>query len=126
MQIGIRYGSLVEDFYTGYRLKCEGWKSMFLYPDRAAFYGDSPINLVDVLNQTKRWAIGLLEVGFSRYSPLTFGARSMGLLMGLSYAHYAFWPIWSIPITIYAFLPQLALLNGITIFPMVCSTTHSI
>ncbi|KAG2680821.1 hypothetical protein I3760_11G115900 [Carya illinoinensis] len=118
-KIGIRYGSLVEDFYTGYRLKCEGWKSMFLYPDRAAFYGDSPINLVDVLNQTKRWAIGLLEVGFSRYSPLTFGARSMGLLMGLSYAHYAFWPIWSIPITIYAFLPQLALLNGITIFPMV-------
>ncbi|XP_035541566.1 cellulose synthase-like protein G3 isoform X2 [Juglans regia] len=118
-KIGFRYGSLVEDFYTGYRLKCEGWRSMFLYPDRAAFYGDSPINLLDVLNQTKRWAIGLLEVAFSRYCPLTFGARSMGLLMGLSYAHYAFWPIYSIPITIYAFLPQLALLNGITIFPMV-------
>ncbi|PRQ16612.1 putative cellulose synthase (UDP-forming) [Rosa chinensis] len=118
-KIGVRYGSLVEDYFTGYRLQCEGWKSVFCNPARAAFYGDAPINLVDVLSQTKRWTIGLLEVAFSKYSPITFGIRSMGLLMGLSYAHYAFWPIWSIPITVYAFLPQLALLNGINIFPKV-------
>ncbi|KAK9926344.1 hypothetical protein M0R45_023581 [Rubus argutus] len=118
-KIGVRYGSLVEDYFTGYQLQCEGWKAIFCNPARAAFYGDAPINLVDVINQTKRWTIGLLEVTFSKYSPITFGIRAMGPIMGLSYAHYSFWPIWSIPITIYAFLPQLALLNGITIFPKV-------
>lgn len=39
--------------------------------------------------------------------------------MALAYAHYAFWPIWFIPITIYAFLPQLTLINRIPIFPKV-------
>nr|GFD59074.1 cellulose synthase-like protein G3 [Tanacetum cinerariifolium] len=24
-ELGYRYGSLVEDFYTGYRLQCIGW-----------------------------------------------------------------------------------------------------
>ncbi|THG11277.1 hypothetical protein TEA_018790 [Camellia sinensis var. sinensis] len=117
--LGFRYGSLVEDYYTGYRLQCEGWKSVFCHPNRAAFLGDVPINLNDVLSQTKRWCVGLLEVGFSKHSPVTFGSKAMGPLMGLCYAHYAFWPIWSIPITIYAFLPQLTLLNGISIFPKV-------
>ncbi|KAB1215437.1 Cellulose synthase-like protein G2 [Morella rubra] len=120
VQMGFRYGSLLEDILTGYRLKCEGWRSIFCHPDRAAFYGHSPINLVDILNQSKRWAIGFLEVGFSKYSPTTFGAQAMGPLMGVAYAHYVFKPLWSIPTTIYAFLPQLAaLLNGISIFPRV-------
>uniref|UniRef100_A0A2N9FEB8 Cellulose synthase-like protein G3 n=1 Tax=Fagus sylvatica TaxID=28930 RepID=A0A2N9FEB8_FAGSY len=116
-KMGFRYGSLVEDYYTGYRLKCEGWRSIFCHPDRAAFYGNAPINLIDVLNQNKRWAIGLLEVGFSKYNPITFGSQAMGPLMGLAYAYSGYWAMWSIPITIYAFIPQLALLNGVTIFP---------
>ncbi|CAL5442743.1 unnamed protein product [Camellia sinensis] len=111
----------------GYRLQlgcrrymqCEGWKSVFCHPNRAAFLGDVPITLNDVLSQTKRWCVGLLEVGFSKHSPVTFGSKAMGPLMGLCYAHFAFWSIWSIPITIYAFLPQLTLLNGISIFPKV-------
>ncbi|CAK9324470.1 unnamed protein product [Citrullus colocynthis] len=86
---------------------------------RVAFYGDVPINLLDVLNQIKRWSVGPLEVAFSKYSPITSGVRSMGFLMGFAYAHYAFWPIWSIPVTVYAFLPQLALINGTYIFPKV-------
>lgn len=118
-KVGFRYGSLVEDYYTGYKLQCEGWRSAFCHPERAAFLGDAPICLIDVLNQTKRWAIGLLEVGFCKFSPVTYGIQSMGLLMGLSYAHYAFWSMWSIPITIYAFLPQIALINGLSIFPKV-------
>ncbi|XP_043695585.1 cellulose synthase-like protein G2 [Telopea speciosissima] len=119
MKIGFRYGSLVEDYYTGYRLHCEGWKSVFCYPERAAFLGDAPISLSDVLGQIKRWSVGLLEVGFSKYSPVTFGIPSMGLLMGLSFAHYSFWPIWSIPVTFYAFVPQLALINRVSMFPEV-------
>ncbi|GAV68673.1 Cellulose_synt domain-containing protein [Cephalotus follicularis] len=118
-KIGFRYGSLVEDFYTGYRFHCEGWKSIFCHPDRPAFYGDAPISLLDVLNQTKRWTIGLLEVAFSKYSTITFGTRAMGPLMGLAYSFYSFSPILSIPLTTYAFLPQLALLNGVSIFPKV-------
>ncbi|KAF8033397.1 hypothetical protein BT93_D2107 [Corymbia citriodora subsp. variegata] len=118
-KVGFRYGSLVEDFDTGYKLQCEGWRSVFCHPDRAAFLGDVPICLIDALNQVKRWSIGLLEVGFSKFSPVSYGVQSMGLLMGLSYAHYAFWPMWSVPITIYAFLPQIALINGLSIFPKV-------
>ncbi|GMN31465.1 hypothetical protein TIFTF001_003273 [Ficus carica] len=118
-KVGVRYGSLVEDFFTGYRLQSEGWKSIFCNPERAAFYGNAPISLVDVLNQNKRWVVGVLEVSFSKYCPLTFGSRFMGPLMGLAYAHCSFWPILSIPIAVYAFLPQLALLNGLTIFPKV-------
>ncbi|CAK9184307.1 unnamed protein product [Ilex paraguariensis] len=118
-KMGFRYGSLVEDYYTGYRLQCEGWNSVFCHPDRPAFLGDIPITLNDVLSQTKRWSVGLLEVAFSKYCPVTFGARAMGPLMGLCFAYYAFWPIFSIPITTYAFLPQLALLSNFSIFPKV-------
>ncbi|NP_001312567.1 cellulose synthase-like protein G3 [Nicotiana tabacum] len=118
-KMGFRYGSLVEDYYTGYRLQCEGWKSVFCNPKRPAFLGDVPISLHDVISQNKRWSVGLLEVAFSKYSPLTFGVRSMGFVMAHCYAHYAFWPIWSLPIAIYAFIPQLTLLNGVPIFPKV-------
>ncbi|KAM0069991.1 putative cellulose synthase (UDP-forming) [Helianthus debilis subsp. tardiflorus] len=118
-QLGFRYGSLVEDYFTGYRLQCEGWESIFCHPSRPAFLGDVPISLIDAVSQTKRWAIGLLEVAFSKYTPMVFGARYMGFVMGLCYAHYAFWPILSIPITIYSFLPQISLLNGVYIFPKV-------
>ncbi|KAH1075223.1 hypothetical protein J1N35_027551 [Gossypium stocksii] len=118
-KIGFRYGSLVEDYYTGYRMKCEGWRSIFCYPETAAFLGDVPFNLLDVLSQNKRWAIGLLEVAFSRYSTITFGVKSMGLFMGLGYSYYAFWAILTIPVTTYCLLPQLALLNELSIFPKV-------
>lgn len=116
-KIGFRYGTIVEDFYTGYRLHCEGWKSLFCNPDRAAFLGDVPITLFDVLSQCKRWCIGFLEVAFSKYNPLIFGSPSIGLSMSLGYSHYALWPIWWIPITFYSFIPQLALINKVSIFP---------
>ncbi|KAL8170706.1 hypothetical protein V2J09_022510 [Rumex salicifolius] len=116
-KMGIRYGSLTEDYFSGYMLQCEGWRGIFCHPERPAFLGDSPTTLVDLLGQCKRWSIGLLEVLFSKFSTLTYGVRSMGLFMGLGYSHYSCWPIYAIPLTIYAFIPQLALLNGISIFP---------
>ncbi|KAL8263896.1 hypothetical protein R6Q59_022026 [Mikania micrantha] len=118
-KMGFRYGSLSEDFFTGLHQHCRGWKSIFFHPRRPAFLGDLPITLYDALNQNRRWCIGLLEVVFSKYNPLTFGSWFMGPLMGLAYAHNAFWPIWSIPIIIYSFVPQLALLNGTSVFPEV-------
>ncbi|XP_030502277.2 cellulose synthase-like protein G3 [Cannabis sativa] len=118
-KVGIRYGTTSEDILTSYLLQCEGWKGIFCNPNKAAFYGDAPINLFDVLNQQKRWATGLLQILFSKYSPFTFGIKYIGILMGFTYGHNTLWPIWSIPITIYAFLPQLALLNGVSLFPKV-------
>ncbi|KAA8520978.1 hypothetical protein F0562_011651 [Nyssa sinensis] len=118
-KVGYRYGSLVEDLYTGYRLQCQGWKSVFCHPDRAAFLGDAPITLDDLLNQTKRWSMGLLNVSFSKYSPISCGIRALNPLWALCYIHYSLWPIRSIPTIIYAFLPQLALLNSFSIFPKV-------
>ncbi|RZC53775.1 hypothetical protein C5167_012637 [Papaver somniferum] len=118
-KIGFRYGSLVEDYFTGYQLNCEGWDSVFYHPDRAAFWGDTPISFDGSLSQNKRWSVGTLEVAFSKYTPIIFGTKARGILMGLAYSHYAFWGTWCIPITVYAFIPQLALLNGVSPFPKV-------
>jgi cellulose synthase/poly-beta-1,6-N-acetylglucosamine synthase-like glycosyltransferase len=118
--MGFKYGSLIEDFYTGFRLKCEGWRSTFCNPKRPAFLGDAPISLIDALYQCQRWMIGGLQVAFCKFRPITFGVRSVGPLVGLAYTNYSFWSFWFVPLTIYAFLPQLALLNGLTIFPKVC------
>ncbi|MQL99279.1 hypothetical protein Taro_032001 [Colocasia esculenta] len=116
-KVGMRYGSLVEDYNTGYRLHCEGWESVFCNPQRPAFLGDVPTNFSDSLNQTKRWCIGLLEVAFSKYCPLSFGCKRASLPMGLHYAHYAFWGLWCIPLSIYAILPQVTLAYGVPLFP---------
>ncbi|KAL0688237.1 hypothetical protein Bca4012_087914 [Brassica carinata] len=116
-KIGFRYGSLVEDYYTGFMLHCEGWRSMFCRPQRAAFYGSTPKRITDVVWQQMRWSIGLLEMGFSRYSPFTYGLKSLGLFTGLGYCYYVVWPFCSIPLTVYGVLPQLALIYGIRVFP---------
>ncbi|KAL1569883.1 cellulose synthase-like protein G3 [Salvia divinorum] len=116
-KIGFRYGSLVEDYYTGYRLHCEGWKSVFCNPTRPAFLAEMPISLNDVVTQLKRWNVGLLEVAFSKHSPLTFGRRYIGSFMAHCYSYYAFGPFWSIPIMFYAFIPQITMLINISIFP---------
>uniref|UniRef100_A0A1J3HNW4 Cellulose synthase-like protein G3 n=3 Tax=Noccaea caerulescens TaxID=107243 RepID=A0A1J3HNW4_NOCCA len=116
-KIGFRYGSLVEDYYSGYRFQCEGWRSVFCTPKRAAFYGDVPKSLTDIMNQQKRWCIGLLEMAFSRYSPITYGIKSIGLLMAAGYCQNPFWGFWSIPLIIYGLLPQLSLLCGVSVLP---------
>ena len=142
-QIGFRYGSLTEDLHTGFWLHCEGWTSVFCDPPQAAFLGDAPKTLHDALSQCKRWNVGQYEVmyllgisllrrvhavtgffgmqvGITRHSPLTFGVRKTSLGLGLTYSHLAFWGLWCIPITTYALLPQLALVNSRPLFPKVC------
>ncbi|XP_050227417.1 cellulose synthase-like protein G3 isoform X2 [Mercurialis annua] len=118
-KVGFRYGSLVEDLFTGYRLHCDGWSSIFCNPKRAAFLGTAPMSFTDLLTQQKRWAVGVLEIGFSKYSPIIYGIKYLNPLMTLIYSQYALWAIWAFPITIYAFLPQLAILNGASILPNV-------
>ncbi|KAK4801877.1 hypothetical protein SAY86_000080 [Trapa natans] len=117
-KVGFRYGSLVEDYYTGYMMQCEGWKSIFCNPDRPAFLGNVPTDLIGMLNQSRRWVVGSLEVTLSRYSVVTYGIRSsLGILMSLSYAQYSFRCLPAVPVTVYSFVPQLALINGSSLFP---------
>ncbi|KAK8921735.1 Cellulose synthase-like protein G3 [Platanthera zijinensis] len=118
-QIGFRYGSLVEDFYTGYQLHCEGWRSVFCNPDRPAFLGAAPRSLYDSLVQNRRWVLGLYEVAFSSYCPLLYGTRKASLIMGLCYMRYALWAVWCFPITVYALFPQLALFYDKPLFAKV-------
>ncbi|PKU74131.1 cellulose synthase-like protein G3 [Dendrobium catenatum] len=116
-QIGFRYGSLVEDYYTGYMLHCQGWRSVFCNPDRPAFLGEAPNSLLEAVSQSKRWFVGLYQVCFSRYCPLFYGSRKISLMAGFCYMYYALWGCWCIPLTIYGLLPQLALFYGKSLFP---------
>ncbi|KAL4566671.1 hypothetical protein LXL04_030791 [Taraxacum kok-saghyz] len=118
-KMGYRYGSLVEDFYTGYILQCQGWRSIFCLPVRPAFLGDAPMNLYDLLNQTQRWSIGFLDMAFSKNSPINYGSKLLPWLQTICYLHYTFWAIWCIPIIIYSILPQLALIHFFPLFPKV-------
>ncbi|KAI3690208.1 hypothetical protein L2E82_48184 [Cichorium intybus] len=118
-EIGFRYGSLVEDIYTIFRLQCEGWTSVFCDPERASFLGNSPKSLSDILIQSKRWFLGSLEMIFLKHNPITYGFKYMNPIHALSYAHYNFRAFWGIPVLIYAFLPQVALMNSLSIFPKV-------
>lgn len=117
--MGFRYGSIVEDFNTGYELHCEGWESVFCHPQRAAFLGEMPININDVLNQLKRWCVGFLEVAFSKHSPLVYGIRKASLPMGMCYSMISLWGTWCFPIMVYSVVPQMALAHQVPLFPKV-------
>ncbi|XP_076895881.1 cellulose synthase-like protein G3 [Bidens hawaiensis] len=118
-EIGFRYGTITEDTYTSFRLHCEGMKSVLCHPKRAAFLGGSPSNLNDALTQIKRWYMGFLEIFFNKYCPLIYGVRSMNTLHALCYIHYTLRSFWSIPVIIYAFVPQISLINSAPVFTKV-------
>ncbi|KAI3518122.1 hypothetical protein L1887_06523 [Cichorium endivia] len=73
LEIGFKYGTLVEDAYTSFRVHCLGWKSVACTPDRPAFLGNMPVALNAFLTQAKRWYMGLLQVALSKFSAITFG-----------------------------------------------------
>ncbi|KAI3710672.1 hypothetical protein L2E82_40461 [Cichorium intybus] len=125
-EIGFRYGTLTEDAFTSFRLHCEGWKSILCNPKRAAFLGGSPSNLNDTLTQIKRWHMGFLDIFFNKYCPITYGIQSMNPLHALCYTHYTLRSFWSIPVIVYAFLPQISLINSFPIFPKVSEDGFSL
>ncbi|KAI3698925.1 hypothetical protein L2E82_42848 [Cichorium intybus] len=125
-EIGFRYGTLVEDAYTSFRMQCLGWKSVVCKPTRAAFLGNMPVSLNDFLSQSRRWYMGLLQIALCKFSPITFGMKCMNPLQALCCAYIEFRSFWSIPIIIYALLPQIALLNSSSIFPKVSDPWFSL
>ncbi|KAL5848984.1 hypothetical protein ACOSQ4_006997 [Xanthoceras sorbifolium] len=125
-EASFRYRSLVEDYFTGFRLQCLGWKSVYLSPARPQFLGTPTTNLNDVLLQSSRWACGLVEVAFSKFCPLIYGPLRMSLLLRMFGAEFAFFPFNCFSLWCFATIPQLCLLNDIPLYPQVSSLFFNI
>lgn len=121
MQLGWIYGSITEDILTGFKMHCRGWRSIYCMPKRPAFKGSAPINLSDRLNQVLRWALGSVEIFFSRHSPLWYGYKGGNLkwLERFAYVNTTVYPFTSIPLLAYCTLPAICLLTGKFIMPEV-------
>ncbi|KAL4181661.1 hypothetical protein AMTRI_Chr12g238440 [Amborella trichopoda] len=120
-ELGWIYGSITEDILTGFKMHCRGWRSIYCMPKRAAFKGSAPINLSDRLNQVLRWALGSVEIFFSRHSPVWYGYNGGHLkwLERFAYVNTTIYPFTSLPLLAYCTLPAICLLSGKFIMPTI-------
>ncbi|KAK4478175.1 hypothetical protein RD792_017457 [Penstemon davidsonii] len=118
-EIGYSYDCLLESTFTGYLLHCKGWNSVYLYPNRPCFLGCTTIDMKDALVQLMKWASGLVQVGLSKYSPLTYGISRMSILQSMCYGYFTFSHFFSVSCFLYGIVPQLCFLYGIPVFPKV-------
>ncbi|KAL5576955.1 hypothetical protein UlMin_018654 [Ulmus minor] len=118
-EIGWIYGSVTEDILSGFKMQCRGWRSIYCMPLRPAFKGSAPINLSDRLHQVLRWALGSVEIFFSRHCPLWYGwaGGRLKLLQRLAYINTIVYPFTSIPLVAYCTIPAVCLLTGKFIIP---------
>ncbi|OIW16402.1 hypothetical protein TanjilG_19118 [Lupinus angustifolius] len=120
-KMGLRYGCLVEDVITGLSIQSQGWKSVYYNPMRKGFLGVAPTTLLQILVQHKRWSEGHFQIMFSNYSPLWHAPGTIKLGLRMGYLHFNSWATTSLPILCYSIIPSLYLLNGIPLFPKICS-----
>ncbi|WOH14665.1 hypothetical protein DCAR_0934185 [Daucus carota subsp. sativus] len=119
-EIGWIYGSVTEDILTGFKMHARGWRSIYCMPPRPAFKGSAPINLSDRLNQVLRWALGSVEILFSRHCPIWYGyGGRLKWLERFAYINTTIYPITSIPLLIYCTLPAVCLITGKFIIPQI-------
>ncbi|KAJ6396730.1 hypothetical protein OIU77_021706 [Salix suchowensis] len=118
-EIGWIYGSVTEDILSGFKMQCRGWRSIYCMPARPAFKGSAPINLSDRLHQVLRWALGSVEIFFSRHCPLWygFGGGRLKWLQRLAYINTIVYPFTSLPLIAYCTIPAVCLLTGKFIIP---------
>ncbi|PQM39755.1 cellulose synthase-like protein G2 isoform X2 [Prunus yedoensis var. nudiflora] len=123
-EVGFMYGSVVEDYFTGFRLHCKGWISVYCNPPRPQFLGSGTTNLDDFLVQGTRWTSGLVDVAISKFCPLIYGPlKTYTFVQSMCYAELALFPIfYFLPLWCFATIPQLCLLNGIPLYPEIKST----
>ncbi|CAO2823093.1 unnamed protein product [Amaranthus hypochondriacus] len=121
LELGWIYGSITEDILTGFKMHCRGWRSIYCMPKRPAFKGSAPINLSDRLNQVLRWALGSVEIFFSRHSPLWYGYKGgkLRFLERFAYVNTTVYPFTSLPLLAYCILPAVCLLTGKFIMPTI-------
>ncbi|XP_023770529.1 cellulose synthase-like protein G2 isoform X1 [Lactuca sativa] len=120
-EVGFRYFSVVEDYFTSFNMHCKKWISVYYMPQKPAFLGSCTTSLNDSLIQGTRWTAGLIEVALSRFSPIIYGPSRMSVLHSFCYAWLACFPFAFLPLWILATIPQLALLNDVTVYPEVKS-----
>lgn len=116
-EVGFSYDCLLESTITGYLLHCKGWTSVYLYPETPCFLGCTTIDLKDTMFQLMKWCSGLLQIGLSRFSPLTYGMSRMCILQSMCYGYFTLIPIFGITFLLYATIPQLCFLAGIPLYP---------
>ncbi|KAH0851221.1 LOW QUALITY PROTEIN: hypothetical protein HID58_094911 [Brassica napus] len=112
-EIGWIYGSVTEDILTGFKMHARGWRSIYCMPKLPAFKGSAPINLSDRLNQVLRWALGSIEILFSRHCP----SGRLKFLERFAYVNTTIYPITSIPLLMYCTLPAVCLFTNQFIIP---------
>ena len=101
-------------------MHARGWRSIYCMPKRPAFKGSAPINLSDRLNQVLRWALGSIEILFSRHCPIWYGyGGRLKFLERFAYVNTTIYPLTSIPLLLYCILPAVCLLTGKFIIPEV-------
>ncbi|KAL0374295.1 UNVERIFIED_CONTAM: Cellulose synthase A catalytic subunit [UDP-forming] [Sesamum radiatum] len=119
-EIGWIYGSVTEDILTGFKMHARGWRSIYCMPPRPAFKGSAPINLSDRLNQVLRWALGSVEILFSRHCPIWYGyGGRLKWLERFAYVNTTIYPVTAIPLLLYCMLPAICLLTGKFIIPQI-------
>ncbi|KAJ4813677.1 Cellulose synthase [Rhynchospora pubera] len=121
LELGWIYGSITEDILTGFKMHCRGWRSIYCMPKRPAFKGSAPINLSDRLNQVLRWALGSVEIFFSRHSPVWYGYKEGQLrwLERFAYVNTTIYPFTALPLLAYCTLLAVCLLTGKFIMPTI-------
>lgn len=91
---------------------------MLPHSDHSSGYFNHKLN--DLLIQGTRWGSGPTDVGLSRFCPLLYGPSRMSLPQSLCYGELSFFPLlYCLPLWCLATLPQLCLLNGISLYPEV-------
>ncbi|PPD82637.1 hypothetical protein GOBAR_DD20427 [Gossypium barbadense] len=120
-EMGLKYGILVEDIITGLSIKCRGWKSMYLNPEREGFLGVAPTTLLQLLVQHTRWAEGHLQIFLSRYCSLVYGYKRIPLKLRLAYCPFNLWAANCLATLYYVVVPCLCLLKGFSLFPKISS-----
>ncbi|GLJ47471.1 hypothetical protein SUGI_1002030 [Cryptomeria japonica] len=118
-EIGWIYGSLTYNVLTGMKIHARGWQSVYCVPFRPAFKVNGTMNLADCLRELLHWALGSMEILLSKHCPLWYRWRSGQLdwLQRIAYINIVVYPLASVPLIAYCFLPAVCLLTGKFIIP---------
>uniref|UniRef100_A0A0D9WRU6 Uncharacterized protein n=1 Tax=Leersia perrieri TaxID=77586 RepID=A0A0D9WRU6_9ORYZ len=107
---------------TGFRMHARGWSSAYCSPTRPAFRSFTKASPSEHLAGASRGAVAAMAILLSRrHCPIWAGWAGGGgrirLLQRVGYVGRVAYPLASIPLTVYCFLPAVCLLTGKSTFP---------
>ncbi|KAG9457559.1 hypothetical protein H6P81_002067 [Aristolochia fimbriata] len=117
-EVGWVYGAAVEDVLTGVKIHSMGWRSVLLEPEITGFLGCAPASFATSMLQQKRWSTGLLEVLFTKHSPILGAlAKNLKFRLCMGYLIFLLWAARSIPELCYSLLSPYCLITGASFLP---------